>query len=891
MLLALMLVMGLNGQTVVFDDSPNSLRVGESLALGAYLQADDGFRRSDGLVYSTDTPDSIQVSPEGFMTGLRPGESLVTVTDPESQATATWALNVVPARLILTPGFAELIVGETLAYTVDAFDVNNSRIAGLTYRFSTSLGQVARMDGAKATALAPGQAFVTAQLEGLSRGGGTFATASLRINPKPLYTTKPLISAATVAMASPISFSKVVSSNNRTAVIAGFDNGGQAALLLDGASQKVLIASGQSWGEVGSVVLRLNGVSINRQGDAAVLVELSDIWCSTAILIFQQKGPVVEIPTGCNGQMGPKALAQDGSIIYYQDSSPQGIFKRTPNGDLTTILQRNIILPVLGKIRDFQQMTPGSDGTMLAQLYPETGQAYFAVFDGTRWIRAFAFGEIVAGSIVNDANNFFSNGAGQWYFLASGNGFRSVAAIDNAGKTRFVLRQQNQAAGEPQLGWPHRILDADGTNVLLMAGVNVENKYNDWLCWLKPSGTIQAIQPSHWDAVREAAITPTGPVLPLVADNLMKLQKWNSTFETVLSASAKLAVPAATEWRYLRFNNRDGWLRGGDDGFFRASDSRGVLLPGQKLPTQQSFVVGGLSASHPNGWTAFAAISQNSQGVFLNGNGRTTILADTAMNTLDVQNRRLEWLDWGPQNSRMSVNSRGDVAYGASFGGTFGFVSQKQGELMPRMLLSNSTPLPAGAGTMGWTPRVDLDDSGELRFLTYPAAGGAGIYQATGTTVRALLSTRDPFDGGTIQGISGYCSRNGNGFAALDGGPRGTLLALSNGGPFAPVDFGLPERGGVAINGLPGNFCDVSPAGEIYFAGQTSEGRIGIFHYSPVTRRVRAVLFTGQKLSDGATLIQPYQISVGPAGSFFFAAHVYSKQGSYLAVYEAIPLP
>ena len=90
---------------------------------------------------------------------------------------------------------------------------------------------------------------------------------------------------------------------------------------------------------------------------------------------------------------------------------------------------------------------------------------------------------------------------------------------------------------------------------------------------------------------------------------------------------------------------------------------------------------------------------------------------------------------------------------------------------------------------------------------------------------------------------------------------------------------------------MPGFYCDAAATGDVYFMGQSPEGRMGIYHYSPVSRKLRAVILGGQKLGDGATLVQPYQVSVGPSGSFFFAAHVYANGVNSMAVYEAVPLP
>ena len=893
LILAALTLSSLNAQSAIaFEDSPYSLNVAASASLGAYLQSAIGLRSTDGLVYTSNTPLLLEVSGDGVLTGLLPGEASVTVSGPESLASATWNLNVVPARIVLTPPSVELQVGESITLTAEAFDALNRAIPGLTFTWSAALPQLAKVDGNRLTALAPGQTFLSAQLNGLLRGGNSFSTASLRINPKPLYTTKALISAASATLASPISYSRIVTSNNRSAVIAGFDNGGQAALLLDGASQKVLISSGQSFGENGSVVIKLNFISINRQGDVAVQAELSDFWCSTSIILFPRQGPTVEIPTGCNGGLSPKGLGNDGSLIFYRDTDPVAIVRRSPTGEFTDLLRRNSTVPGLGAIRDFQYPVAGPDGTMLVQVNPASGSFFYALFDGTNWLRALTPGDGISGATVNGIDSIVSNAAGAWYFRANGNGFSAIATMDVNGKPRFVLKLQEPVGSDVRLGWAHRLLDADGSNFLLMAVLGVNDKYDNWLCWVKPTGVIQPVYPSLWESVRAGTISSAGPIVQSVVDDAIRLQRISTSTDILLGPSSRFSVPAAAQWRNLRLSNRDAWVHGAEEGYFRASDGRPVFLPGQKFSTRQPYIAGPLNASHPNGWTLFSALTQNSVGVYLNGNGRTVQLADTAANTTDSLGRPLQWFDWDGSNSRMAVNSRGDAAYPSAVANVGIYVIQKQGEPLPRVVFSSATALPSGAGFSSYISKVDLDDAGEFRFYTSQTAGGNGIYQTNGSTVRTLLSTREPFEGAPVANIYNFCSRNGNALVSFDQPSRGgQLFALSSGGPFASTDFGLPERGGFALNGLPGNFCDASPSGDIFFSGQTADGRTGMFHYSPVTRRLRAVLFAGQKLSDGATLIQPYQISAGPNGTFFFAAHVYSQQNNYLAVYEAVPLP
>ncbi len=891
-ILILLAALALPAQTTIqFEDSPATLRVGESAPIGAFLQTASGLRQTDGLVYTSEIPEWLQVASDGTLKGLWPGEATVTVTDPATQTTAAWTLTIVPARILLTPARVELTVGETATFTAEAVDMNGAKLNGLAFRFSTGLGPVARVDGARLTALAVGQTFVSAQLEGLSRGGGTFATASVWVNPKPVYQTRPLLTSAKETMASPISYSKIVTANNRTAVIAGFDNGGQAAILLDGTQQKVLVSAGQTADDNGTMIFRLLGISLNNQGDVAVYVETGGVWCGASIMLYPRNGPTEQIQLGCSGWLSPRSMGNDGSLIYYADASGS-VIKRTARGDFQTLLERNKTIPGLGPIRDFQTMTAGGDGSLMIRIFPATGSEFYALYDGTKWAKVFSPGDIIDFQLVNSIDSVVAGGAGVFYYRAIGSGFNVIGSVDLAGKRKILVKQNDPSDAPIRMNWNHRLVAASADNLLMVASMVVNDKYDDYLVWIKPRAAMQTIQRAYWNGFTDANVTATGVVTVLSADSSVKLVRAGSSTDILLSATAKLAVPPATQWRSLRLTNRDSWLAGADDGFLRASDGKPAMLPGTMLPNQAALVRSGAVNTHTAGWSLFPAYSSHAEGYYLANGNRTTLLADTAARTTDVSGRPLNWLDTYNAAARTALNSRGDAIYPAGLNGVNTFMLHRQGEPLPRPLIGLPGALPANLGLTSWVHRVDLDDSGTSYYWADISGGGRVVFSINGATQRSMISTKESFEGVPVSETAQAFLRNGNAFV-MYASPSlsGYQFALGSGGNLSRIDFSQPDRGGITLTNLPGGYCDIAQNGEIFFVGETLDFRNPILHYSPATRKLRVVVTPGQKLADGATLMRAYQISAGPNGSFFFAAQVSLRDQIYMAVYEATPAP
>jgi hypothetical protein len=881
---------------IYVEDVPYGIFVGARAQLDAYALTAAGLRVRDGIRFSSSDPAVLSASNEGELLGVHPGEAQVTIRHDGLDLTLRATILVTPARLQISAGNkTELTAGETVELAAQAWDAAGRVIPNLRYQYSVSWPHLARVEGNRVTAIAPGHVFLTGQIEGLPRHAGAFATVGLWLQPKPLYRFRTVFDSRTPQNVAPISYSRIAAANNRVAVIAGFENGGQAAVLIDGSETKVLAWAGQSVGETGTVILRLNHISINQRGDVAVLADMSSYHCAASLLFVPKGGTLRETPIGCSGEMDKRALSSDSSFYVLSYDSGHILYRGDAEGNLTKIAGARETIAGLGAITRVHRYSGNSDGTLLAQIESASGQTFYGIYDGAKWIRAFSPGDVLSGVSAQHLDSFVGNGAGLWYFRASGENFSVIMSVDLKGQTKVVLPNNFPSEGEVVHRWPHRLLDAEGSSFVLAAHATVNNRGNDYLTTVTVGEAPKLHYPMHWDSVLHAGILGTTAIGPIVRDGSLRLERLlaSGTSGTVLlGPSQRLPVPASTVWRDFCVAGRDGQFRGADDGLIGIADLKPVVAGGSAMPNQTTLSRIHHTVCDPSGQTVFMSSTFSSQAtVFARNAGRTRMVVDGSQRVADTSGRTLNYLEWWHRPS-LAVNGRGDVAYGAYFNNVRSIMLQRAGEAAPRPLLTAATALPDGAGFPQSSRGVSLNEAGEATIWNEIPGGPSGLYATNGGSLRTLVSPKQPFEGASVSTIHQFCARNNQLWFHLARPSGEEQQAVSSGAAPATLSFTDLDRGGMSFAYPLGLRCEVGATGEVVFLGQSSDGRPGLFHFTPKGNRASAIAYVGQQLGADLILINAYGLSLQNDGTFYFTAHVYSATGGYsMAVFEATPLP
>jgi plastocyanin len=123
------------------DHQINRLYAGQSLTLGATPYSASNDRRSDQVMWSSDAPAVVTVSPTGRLSAGRPGRAKITAR--AGKATRSWAITVVQnpiTSLKLEPASASVRTGEVVRFDFGAVDRSGRPVNDATPEWSLNPG-------------------------------------------------------------------------------------------------------------------------------------------------------------------------------------------------------------------------------------------------------------------------------------------------------------------------------------------------------------------------------------------------------------------------------------------------------------------------------------------------------------------------------------------------------------------------------------------------------------------------------------------------------------------------------------------------------------------------------------------------------------------------------
>ena len=134
------------------------------------------------VTWTSGTPGVATVSPNGEVTAVAPGSSVITATSEGKTGTATVTVSAVPvASVVVAPTTLPLQVGGTGTLTATARDAGNNALAGRTITWTSGTPGVATVaPNGTVTAVAPGTSVITATSEGKS-GTATVTVSAIPV--------------------------------------------------------------------------------------------------------------------------------------------------------------------------------------------------------------------------------------------------------------------------------------------------------------------------------------------------------------------------------------------------------------------------------------------------------------------------------------------------------------------------------------------------------------------------------------------------------------------------------------------------------------------------------------------------------------------------------------
>ena len=152
---------------IVFDRPVSSLYAGQSLLVGAAPYAANDDRRYDQVLWSSDAPAVVSVSPAGRLTAGKPGRARLTAR--AGRAAGSFSVTVEPnpvTSVRIEPAVATVRTGDVLAFSFHASNKAGRPVAGIAPEWALSPGNAQIEPDGRFVADVPGSYRVTGTFAG-----------------------------------------------------------------------------------------------------------------------------------------------------------------------------------------------------------------------------------------------------------------------------------------------------------------------------------------------------------------------------------------------------------------------------------------------------------------------------------------------------------------------------------------------------------------------------------------------------------------------------------------------------------------------------------------------------------------------------------------------------
>ena len=883
----------LSAQSVIVTVRTESSKVlvNGSMQAGAAITSINGTPLDAGsLTWASSDSNIAAVSYAGMITGLMPGDARIGVTDSNT-GTAAWTMvHVVPASFSLQISAASIAAGETAQLTASAVDGAGKTIPGLRFQYRSGQPSVASVSSeGVVTGVAEGSVTVEASIAGVSDDASLAASTRLRVLPKPRYKLRKVISTAAAA---PTTIGAITSlsaaSPSEIGAIVTLANGGQAAILREGAKTKVIAVAGQSLPATGRLVLRIDAISTNTRGDVALLIEYPTQWCSASVFLFPHSGPEIELAAAnCGNGITPHSLSDDGRVLYrYSDQ----IWSASASSSPTMLFSLATQPTLKDALRSVNNFTAGGSAFVIGGNLA-SGAFGFFWSDGTAFTQVYRSGDPFGDRQGSSMDVPVGSASGVFYTRGNGVGYEALVQVGSFGlKTLLVANGDVSVA---RMSWIHSVTDASSAGVLFAADFNIPGNFHR-SAGVWNNGVITEAAPLEgWAAVIAGALPSDGvPLVSALLQNETKVPGLRSLPpqqdpRVILETGSAFPqpAPAGIDWHYPSRGGAAALLpvRAAGEAVVTV-DSAGavntIAIVGAPLPNGKVATSIGGAISNTAGDIVFTANYSTGSALFRYRAGRLETLADNSVSGLNPL-ATPSWVNTY-RGRYLAANNRGDVAH----------LSQYQNGAVPWIvMISGGVPKLVAARDTSYTGfgAIAVDESGRVLFTATTPDGKNGVYFWDGNTVQRVIATGDQTPSGTVNEISNIAG-NGPGFlimVAVDN-YRARELRYFDGHMRMVESSDTSLLNGSWLNSFWMNEATSSANGDVHFQVQTQDGGAGVY-----ARRadgtIAVVARSRDSLPSADWLIFPLTVSSGPSGEVWFTAYVWNNGVESLALYVATP--
>ena len=719
---------GQNGaaSTLTIGATQNYVLAARSLQLNARAVNGRGAQlRGRSYGWQVSDPQTASIDGNGMLSGLAPGSVDVTVTDKDSGMAGTRRFYVYPGSVTIDSSVSSVQAGDTAKLSAKARDADGKTVPGVPFQWYSDLPGVARVsaDGVL-TGVSEGRVTVTAGLD----MGTAFARFSAFLGVDVLrradYKLKTMISTdASSKGLTALVPTRVAVAGNYVAGLTSLSNGGQAVVLWQGGGLQTLAVSGSTLN--GEIVTRFESLTVNSQGDVAVIADTQAEWCEQIFALFPAgaKSPtIIDDTTRCSyWQLTPNSMDRQRNLLYRYAGS---LYYRKADGSRQTVLSigdRPASIDMVGGISNWS-IAPS--GKVLIEAQNSAGVSVYFSWDGAKLQKLFAVGDSVGPNRSQWANLPVEAAADEYIARIGGNNWSSLSRLKAGTWTTIAMN------GQDNLGWVQDgygaadgyvffFADKDGkTSLMRNNGTATETlaTYANWreLSLLKATGGDSAVAYGTLGGATPQAIRFSGTSSSTILGAGLAIDG------TASAAIAQGSIPKGV-------NAAGTILRTYGDTLLRATPGgvTAILKPGDQLPSGNLSSLGGV-AGNRQGDVAFTAWHGSKIALYAYRGGQIQMIADS-----DDALVGATVYGFSSSDTQLAVDNAGHVAaitYNSGTTGIFLYTGGASSAASAKVVARIGNLAPGTDATFTNFGQLAIDDTDRVAFIANTSAGCTGLF-------------------------------------------------------------------------------------------------------------------------------------------------------------------
>lgn len=849
-----------------------------------------------GLQWAVSDNTLATIAPDGTLNGIFPGDISITATDSNTGAFASIPVHVVPSSISIQSTLQQIHVGDSAQLSAVAFDAASKAISGVQFQFRTGESTIAAIGSdATVTGVAEGFTTIEARIPSVSNDPALAATMPIHVLPQALYKIRKILSTDVTANTTIAAFSAVSATNaSEIASIVTLANGNQAAVLIEGGKPKVLAAGGQVLPNAQRMVLRIDAISANSNGDVALLIEYPTQWCTASVILFPHGQPEQEIaPANCNNGIYARSLADNGSLLYrYNDQVYTASLTSAPQLLFSIGTQPAAKDPV----RNVNDFYPSRGGTFVLNTTLNSGTHVYFYFDGKNLTKVYQDGDPLGQFASNSMDSVVGGPDGTFYARVNGNGYAALVKLAPGPMKELV--QNGDGVNGGTLGWVQAVTDVSAAGVLMVDDLAV-GQYHTSVCVWDGKQLNEYSTADGYGSMISGAVLPNGTALVYASlDGThaipgLRTISSSGTQTMVLASGTPFPqpVPPGIDWHYASRGGSATAIpnRAEGDAVITAGDSvQLVAALGSPFATGKNITWIGGAIGNESGDILFTVGYPTGNALLRYHAGKLDVPLDSAVQGTGPSGTNVSWMR-SDRGRYIAMNNRGDFVIDVPLGGVWTLV-EYTADGAPHFIAQQGGAAPGGSTFTTNYPSLAIDDGGRVLFTSVTADGFNKVFFWDGKAVQRVIGIGDI-------GPNGYAL---NEVSNIAGSGSGFLMVLAFGN-YATRELrsfdGLQMKviqstdntllDGTGLSYFWANECTLSASGDAHCQAATQDNGTGVYAHRGGKDVI--VVRSRDQLPGGEWLLMPLSVSSSMNGEVYFTADVFLNGVESLALYEAIP--